>query len=39
MYLFSVITTFVTVSIVGGIPFFAAACVLGFLYYNGMDVH
>lgn len=36
IYAISASTTLITLSVVGGLPFFAAALILGFLYYNGM---
>jgi hypothetical protein len=41
MYSLSAFTTFLTISIVGGWPFVAAAFLLGILYYNGsyMYIH
>jgi ABC-type multidrug transport system permease subunit len=35
MYFISAITTLVTISAVGGLPFIIAAVLLGTLYYNG----
>lgn len=35
IYGLSAATTIITVSVVGGLPFIAAAIVLGILYYNG----
>lgn len=35
MYGISAATTLLTVSYVGGLPFFAAAVLLGIVYYNG----
>jgi hypothetical protein len=35
MYAISAFTTLITISIVGGLPFIAAAFLVGFLYYNG----
>lgn len=34
MFGLSALTTFITVSVVGGIPFVIAAIILGILYYN-----
>ena len=36
MYGLSAMTTFITVSTVGGLPFVIVAIVLGILYYNGL---
>jgi hypothetical protein len=35
MYGLSALTTVVTVSVVGGLPFIVAMCLLGVVYYNG----
>ncbi|KAG6885741.1 hypothetical protein C0993_010568 [Termitomyces sp. T159_Od127] len=35
IYGLSALTTVVTVSVVGGLPFMFAMCILGFIYYNG----
>jgi hypothetical protein len=35
MYGLSAVTTLITVSVVGGIPFIIVAVLLGALYYNG----
>jgi hypothetical protein len=35
MYGLSALTTVITVSVVGGLPFIFAMCVLGIVYYNG----
>jgi hypothetical protein len=35
MYALSALTTLITVSFVGGLPFILAASVLGIVYYNG----
>jgi ABC-type multidrug transport system fused ATPase/permease subunit len=37
IYALSVLTTLITVSFVGGLPFIFAIGVLGIVYYNGMD--
>ncbi|QRW19137.1 ABC transporter [Rhizoctonia solani] len=39
MYALSVLVTFVTVTYVGGIRFFALACITGVLYYNVSKVY
>ena len=38
MYGLSAVTTLITVSAVGGLPFIIAALLLGTLYYNGMSI-
>jgi ABC-type multidrug transport system fused ATPase/permease subunit len=37
IYALSVLTTLITVSVVGGLPFIFATAVLGIVYYNGKD--
>ncbi|KAJ7512914.1 multidrug resistance-associated ABC transporter [Mycena galericulata] len=39
VYLISSITTIITISFVGGIPFILAAAAAGVFYYNGMSVY
>lgn len=36
IYGLSAITTIITISVVGGLPFILAAAVMGYLYWNGM---
>jgi hypothetical protein len=39
MYGLSAVTTLITVSAVGGLPFIIAAVLLGTLYYNGIPIN
>jgi hypothetical protein len=39
MYGLSAVTTLITISAVGGLPFIIAAVLLGTLYYNGITTH